>query len=58
LSAAYADDLGGDIAAHLGEVLWQLGKQDAAQKIWSEAAAVDADNALLRSTRQRLNPAP
>ncbi len=58
LSAAYADDLGGDIAAHLGEVLWQLGKQDAAQKIWSEAAAIDADNALLKSTRQRLNPAP
>jgi tetratricopeptide (TPR) repeat protein len=54
LKAAYADDRDGDIAAHLGEVLWRLGQQDAAQRIWSEAAAVDADNHLLKSTRHRL----
>jgi tetratricopeptide (TPR) repeat protein len=56
LTAAFADDHDGDIAAHLGEVLWQLGKPDEAKRIWAEASAFDADNQLLKSTRQRLNP--
>jgi tetratricopeptide (TPR) repeat protein len=54
LNAAYTYDHDGDIAAHLGEVLWQLGRQDEAQRIWSEASALDADNHLLKSTRHRL----
>jgi len=54
LREAYADDRDGDIAAHLGEVLWQLGQRDEAQRIWSEASAIDADNHLLKSTRHRL----
>jgi len=54
LRAAYTDDRGGDIAAHLGEVLWQQGKRDEAQRVWSEASIVDADNKLLKTTRQRL----
>jgi tetratricopeptide (TPR) repeat protein len=58
LRAAYLDDRGGDIAAHLGEVLWNLGKPDDAEHIWSEAAAVDADNRLLKATRQRLHATP
>jgi tetratricopeptide (TPR) repeat protein len=57
LKAAYADDHDGDIAAHLGEVLWQLGHQEEAQRIWSEASAMDADNHLLKSTRHRLTSA-
>jgi len=55
LRTAYADDGGGDIAAHLGEVLWQLGKPDEAEHIWSAASAADADNRLLKETRQRLH---
>jgi tetratricopeptide (TPR) repeat protein len=54
LNAAYVDDHDGDIAAHLGEVLWQLGRQDEATRVWSEASALDADNHLLKSTRHRL----
>jgi tetratricopeptide (TPR) repeat protein len=54
LNAAYSEDHDGDIAAHLGEVLWQTGQHDDAQRIWSEAAALDADNHLLKSTRHRL----
>jgi tetratricopeptide (TPR) repeat protein len=54
LNAAYLDDHDGDVAAHLGEVLWQLGRQDEAQRIWSEAGALDAENHLLKSTRHRL----
>jgi tetratricopeptide (TPR) repeat protein len=57
LNAAYLDDHDGDIAAHLGEVLWQLGRQDEAQRIWSEASALDAENRLLKSTRHRLTSA-
>ncbi len=57
LRAAWADDRDGDIAAHLGEVLWRLGSQDEAQKVWSEASAMDADNQLLKSTRHRLTSA-
>jgi tetratricopeptide (TPR) repeat protein len=55
LSAAYADDRGGDIAAHLGEVMWQLGRRADAEHVWSEAAAVDSGNHLLNATRQRLH---
>jgi len=58
LREAYRDDRGGDIAAHLGEVLWQLGQRADAEHIWSEAAAVDGDNHLLKATRQRLHGAP
>jgi tetratricopeptide (TPR) repeat protein len=57
LSAAYSNDHDGDIAAHLGEVLWQTGRQDEARRIWSEASALDVDNHLLKSTRQRLTAA-
>jgi tetratricopeptide (TPR) repeat protein len=56
LSIAYADDHGGDIAAHLGEVLWQLGKPADAERIWSEASIADGENRLLKGTRQRLDP--
>jgi Flp pilus assembly protein TadD len=58
LRVAYAEDRGGDIAAHLGEVLWQLGRPADAEHIWAEAAVVDDDNRLLKSTRQRLHAAP
>jgi tetratricopeptide (TPR) repeat protein len=55
LNAAYVDDRGGDIAAHLGEVLWQQGKHADAERIWSEAARADAENPLLKTTRLRLH---
>ena len=56
LTEAYADDRSGDIAAHLGEVLWQLGQHEKAESIWAEAALIDTDNRLLKSTRKRLHP--
>jgi tetratricopeptide (TPR) repeat protein len=58
LRTAYADDHGGDIAAHLGEVLWQLGRPADAERIWTDASVVDSDNRLLKSTRQRFHPTP
>ncbi len=55
LTAAYADDRSGDIAAHLGEVLWRLGRHADAERVWTEAAGADAGNHLLKATRQRLH---
>lgn len=43
-----------EIAVHLGEVLWQKGKQADAQKLWREARAKDPQNDTLRSTLARL----
>ena len=57
LKAAYADDRGADIAAHLGEVLWQTGRRADAERIWTEAGEADADNRLLKATRLRLHNA-
>jgi tetratricopeptide (TPR) repeat protein len=56
LRVAYADDRGGDIAAHLGEVLWRLGKPADAEHIWAEAQATDGENRLLKETQRRLHP--
>jgi tetratricopeptide (TPR) repeat protein len=58
LKSAYADDRGADIGAHLGEVLWQSGKRDEAEKVWAEAGKDDSDNRLLNATRQRLHAPP
>ena len=55
LSAAFADEPGGDIGAHLGEVLWQLDQHAEAERIWTQAHRLDADNHLLQSTRLRLH---
>jgi len=54
LNAAYTDDRGGDIAAHLGEVLWRLGRRADAERIWSEASRTAANSHLLKATRLRL----
>jgi len=43
-----------EVAAHLGEVLWQLGKQREARKIWREALAKDQAHSILQSTILRL----
>jgi tetratricopeptide (TPR) repeat protein len=55
LSSAFDSDPGADIGAHLGEVLWQLGRRAEAEKIWTQASAVDAESKLLKSTRRRLH---
>jgi Flp pilus assembly protein TadD len=55
LNAAYADDHDGDVAAHLGEVLWQLGRRSDAERIWSDANKAGSDNHLVNTTRVRLH---
>jgi Flp pilus assembly protein TadD len=55
LSAAYLDERDGDIAAHLGEVLWRLGRTAEAERIWTEASQSEPDNPLIKATRLRLH---
>ncbi|VFR69069.1 FIG140336: TPR domain protein [plant metagenome] len=58
LTRAYAvrDDV--EIAVHLGEVLWKLNRRAEALKLFRDASARDADNALLKETVQRLGVQP
>lgn len=43
-----------EIAAHLGEVLWVMGDQAQARKIWNDALARDPGHRVLVETMQRL----
>lgn len=43
----------GEIAAHLGEVLWSLDRKDEARRVWREALKFAPDNPKLRKTIER-----
>ncbi|MBL8343195.1 MAG: tetratricopeptide repeat protein [Rubrivivax sp.] len=43
-----------EIGAHLGEVLWSLGRKEDARRIWRESRGKDATNEVLRETLTRL----
>ncbi|MDP2007855.1 MAG: tetratricopeptide repeat protein [Rubrivivax sp.] len=58
LRSAYATRPDVEIAAHLGEVLWALGKRDEARLVWREARLRDATNDVLRETLTRLRVEP
>lgn len=57
LQKAYKDRSDAEIAAHLGEVLWQLKRQDEALQIWREGLNASPNNETLQETLQRLKPA-
>jgi len=54
LQRAYGIKADAEIAAHLGEVLWKLGRHDEAKKLWRSANEKDPKNETLKSTLQRL----
>lgn len=56
LQTAYKNRQDAEIAAHLGEVLWQLKRQDEARKVWREGLDVAPNNETLQETLQRLKP--
>lgn len=56
LEKAYEQQKEGEIAAHLGEVLWTLGEKDLARKLWQAALRDNPDHPVLRETVQRLSP--
>jgi len=53
LQRAYAGRPDAEIAAHLGEVLWVLGRRAEAQKVWDDALAKTPSNDVLIKTVQR-----
>ena len=56
LERAYRDFADAEVAAHLGEVLWQQGQHEAARRIWQDAMADSADHPVLTETVERLDP--
>lgn len=56
LRRAYNGRADPEIAAHLGEVLWQRGQRDEARKLFAEVAKKHPDNDVLRETMARLKP--
>jgi Flp pilus assembly protein TadD len=57
LAHAYALGQDSDIAAHLGEALWQSGDETQARNVWARALARDPASPLVKSTMARLLPA-
>lgn len=53
LRRAYSEQTDPEIAAHLGEVLWQQGKRDEAVKTWDEALRAHPDNEVLLNTTKK-----
>lgn len=58
LEQAYHKRPNAEIAAHLGEVLWTLGDQEAARAVWRAGLRLDANDQALRKTLQRLQVRP
>jgi len=54
LKRAYSKTPEGEIAAHLGETLWMLGRQKEARELWEEGLRRDSDNRYLIEVLQRL----
>jgi len=46
----------GEIGAHLGEVLWQLGNRDEARRIWQESLKTSPESETLQKTLKRFAP--
>jgi len=58
LEQAYSTRADPEIAAHLGEVLWKLNRNDEARRILNEAQTANPGNATLKKTIHRLYPTP
>lgn len=56
LQRAYAKQPDAEIAAHIGEVLWKLGRTDEAKAIWREASKAHPNNEALNATIKRHVP--
>jgi tetratricopeptide (TPR) repeat protein len=54
LVRAWELDRNAEIAAHLGEVLWVMEREEEALAAWRAGAEVDPDNLILIETLQRL----
>ncbi len=55
LKQAFVKMPNAEIAAHLGELYWQLGKADKAREIWDQALQREPDNRYILRTMERLD---
>ncbi|MCH8507078.1 MAG: tetratricopeptide repeat protein [Ectothiorhodospiraceae bacterium] len=55
LRRAYEAMPDAEVAAHLGEVLWEMGRRDEARQVWREAAAEESEHDVLQETMRRLD---
>jgi len=58
LQGAFQSRPDAEIAAHLGEVLWTMGRHDQAGAIWKEGEQLNPQNETLRDTMRRLRGKP
>jgi len=56
LTRAYDLNKDAEIAAHLGEVLWVMGEQSRARKVWKRGLEEAPDDQILREVMKRLLP--
>lgn len=54
LQRAYADFRDAEVAAHLGETLWMMGRREAATQLWNEALSETPDSPILLEAVSRL----
>ena len=55
LQKAYDQTTDAEIAAHLGEVLWSMGDQAGARKLWAAGKKKDSENPVLLKTLERFS---
>lgn len=55
LEEAFAKSEDDEISAHLGEVLWQRGNQDAAKEVWEKGLKSSPQSEVIKRTKERLN---
>ena len=56
LQRSYAKQPDAEVAAHIGEVLWTMGRRDEALSVWREASKTYPANEVLTSTIKRFVP--
>ena len=54
LRSAFAAFPDPEVASHLGEVLWVMGREDEAVRVWEEALETTPDSELIKEAMERL----
>ncbi|MFK7865341.1 MAG: tetratricopeptide repeat protein [Pseudohongiellaceae bacterium] len=54
LRRAFANFPDPEVASHLGEVLWNMGRQDEAKQVWADSLADNPDSELIKEVTERL----
>jgi len=55
LKKAYALHPNDEVAAHIGEVLWTIGKQKEAEDIWNQGLKLNTNSSFIEKTRKRMS---